>query len=227
MGLVEIASAILSRAAQRVEISAQNLSNITTPGYKARSSFDALIAKGAGTSAAGAAGVDFSVGELKSTGNPLDFAISGAGFFVVKDADATFYTRDGQFTRNPEGRLVTADGKVLQSLSGDLVIGPGDPQILADGAVLNDGEPVGRLAIVNFADGGLRAAGGNLFVSEHGEAKPATAEVRQGMLESSNVSTAAEMISVMAALRSAGSGQKVVQTYDDLMGRVVTAFSQQ
>jgi len=232
MGLVEIGQAILSRSAQRVELCAQNLSNITTPGYKARSSFDALIASGANAAqsdpAAHAMGVDFSGGTLKNTGNPYDMGISGTGFFVVRDADnATFYTRDGQFSRNADGKLVTADGKILQSLSGDLVVGPGEPKVLVDGTVLSGDEPAGRIAVVNFAaDDKLVPSGGNMFVCDAGRAKPAVAQVKQGMLEASNVSTAVEMISMMAALRGAGSGQRVVQLYDDLMGRAVTAFSQ-
>lgn len=232
MGLVEIAQAILSRSAQRVELCAQNLSNVTTPGYKARSSFDALIASGADAAASDnasrAMGVDFTGGALQNTGNPYDLALSGSGFFAVRDAgNATFYTRDGQFSRDADGKLVTADGKVLQSLSGDLTLGPGEPKVLADGTVLSDGEPTGRIAVMNFAAGSdLKPAGGNMFVGDAANAKPAVAEVRQGMLEASNVSTAVEMISMMVALRSAGSGQHVVQVYDDLMGRAVTAFSQ-
>jgi flagellar basal-body rod protein FlgG len=233
MGLVEIAQAILSRSAQRVELCAQNLSNVTTPGYKARSTFDSLIMGGANAAATEAAthamGVDFAGGALQNTGNPYDLAISGSGFFVVRDADnAMFYTRDGQFSRNADGKLVTADGKMLQSLSGDLAVGPGEPKVLADGTVLSNGEPSGRIAVMNFAAGDdLKPAGGNMFSGDSANAKPAAAEVHQGMLEASNVSTAVEMISMMVALRSAGSGQRVVQLYDDLMGRAVTAFSQQ
>src|SRR6185312_2681736 len=221
MGLVEIGQAILSRSAQRVELCAENLSNITTPGYKAKSSFDALIASGATAALTGdstqAPGVDFAGGALQNTGNPYDLALSGSGFFVVRDANnATFYTRDGQFSRDADGKLVTADGKVLQSLSGDLSIGQGEMKVLADGTVLANGEPSGRIAVMNFAAGeGLKPAGGNVFTGESANAKPAVAEIHQGMLEASNVSTAAEMIAMMVALRGAGSGQRVVQLYDD------------
>ncbi|HWA90285.1 MAG TPA: flagellar hook basal-body protein [Rhizomicrobium sp.] len=232
MGLVEIASTILSRAEQRVELCAQNLSNSTTPGYKARSSFSAMIAPSVNESNSAAmpttAGTDFTNGALQTTGNPFDLAIAGSGFFAVRDAAGTYYTRDGQFSRNADGRLVTADGKALQAVSGDVVVGAGDMKVLADGTVLSDGEPSGRIALQSFDDlGGLEPAGGNLFVSKTGEGWPASAQVRQGMLEASNVSTAAEMISMMIALRGAGTGQHVVQVYDDLMGRAVNAFTPQ
>ncbi len=232
MGLVEIASAILSRAERRVEICAQNLSNMTTPGYKARSSFDTLVASSGKADAIGETsrqtGVNFAGGTLQSTGNPFDLAISGAGFFVVRDASGTYYTRDGQFSRSAEGRLVTAGGKALQSMSGDLVVGSGETRMLADGTVLTDGEPVGKIAIAQFEElDDLRPADGDTFTSMSEAAKTSAAEVRQGMLEASNVSTAAEMIAIMSALRGAGAGQRAVQLYDDLMGRAVNAFSQQ
>jgi flagellar basal-body rod protein FlgG len=231
MGLVEIGGIILSRAAQRVEISAENLANATTPGYKARSSFSTLIADDAAPSVVNAGsnpgGIDFTNGALQNTGNPLDLAISGSGFFAVRDADQTFYTRSGQFSRDAQGHMTTPAGLILQSVSGDMVLGAGDAKVLPDGTVTCDGEPAGRIAVMNFAEQkDLRRAGAGLFTAPAGAAKPASAEIRQGMLEASNVSTAVEMISIMSGLRSAGSGQRVVQLYDDLMGRAVTAFGQ-
>jgi flagellar basal body rod protein FlgG len=174
-----------------------------------------------------ASGTDFTGGALQNTGNPLDLAISGSGFFAVRDSDQTFYTRGGQFTRDAHGHMVTPAGLMLQSVSGDMVLGAGDAKILPDGTVTSDGEPAGRVAVVNFEDQkDLKPAGGGLFTAPASAAKPASAQIRQGMLEASNVSTAVEMISIMSGLRSAGSGQKVVQLYDDLMGRAVTAFGQ-
>jgi len=94
--------------------------------------------------------------------------------------------------------------------------------------VLDGDTPVGRLAVVSFADTSvLRPIGAGLFSAPEDAAQPVSAELHQGMLETSNVSTADEMVSIMAALRSAQSGQRVVQVYDDLMGRAVSAFGQQ
>ena len=181
-----------------------------------------------GSQAAGAnSNADFTNGSLTNTANPLDMAIGGSGFFVVRGEHGVFYTRGGQFSRSVDGRLKTPEGMVLQSASGDLVLGAGDPTVLPDGTVTCEGEPVGRIAVVNFDDQRqLQGAAGTLFTAPEEAAKPASAPVRQGMLEASNVSTAAEMISVMSGLRSAGSGQRVVQLYDDLMGRAITAFGQ-
>ncbi len=177
--------------------------------------------------AANSSAADFTNGSLTNTGNPLDMAIGGSGFFAVRGDNGVFYTRGGQFTRTTDGRLKTPEGMMLQSVSGDLVLGEGDPTVLPDGTVTCEGEPVGRIAVMNFDDQRqLRGAAGTLFSAPEAAAKPASAQVRQGMLEASNVSTATEMISIMSGLRSAGAGQHVVQLYDDLMGRAITAFGQ-
>jgi flagellar basal-body rod protein FlgF len=231
MGLVEIAGAILSRATQSVEVSAQNVANATTPGYKARRQFAELLASDGSSpfsiGATSTAHIDFSSGQLQNTGNNLDLALSGPGFFVVRSENETFYTRNGQFSRDADGKLVTADGMTLQSLSGDLVVPSANAKILSDGTVLDGDEPVGRIAVVNFADmTAVHPAGAGVFTASNDAAQPANPQVRQGMLEASNVSTADEMIATMAALRGAQSGQHVVQVYDDLMGRALTAFGQ-
>jgi flagellar basal-body rod protein FlgF len=245
-GIIEAAGAILSRATQQVEVSAQNLSNVTTPGYKALrwtppfSALDGTDAAGqdkhSGKSkdASARAGaeqydeaVDFTPGKLRNTGNPYDLAISGTGFFVVRSDDGTFYTRDGQFTRSDDGRLLTNGGLALQSSSGDVTLTNGSPQVLADGTILQDGEPVGRIETMAVSDPGLlRQVGPDLYAAPDDAMTDADTQIRQGMLEASNVETAGEMITIMAALRSAETGQKLAQVYDDLLGKVLDAFGQ-
>jgi flagellar basal-body rod protein FlgG len=223
---------MLSRAFERTEISAQNLSNMTTPGYKAVRGF-ADLASDPPTGSSAAANreeslIDFAPGQMQNTGAPFDLAISGSGFFVVRSDQQTFYTRDGQFSRGADGKLVTSGGLALQSSSGgDVVVSQNNPQILPDGTVLENGQPVARIGIVDFSDpAALRPEGAGLFAASPDDATTASAQIHQGMLETSNVSTADEMISIMAALRSAESGQKIVQTYDDLMAQAINAFGQ-
>lgn len=222
---------MLSRAFERTEISAQNMANITTPGYKALSSFpfeeSGLETGVPGESSGRNTAIDFSSGQLQKTGNPFDLALSGTGFFVVRSDTQTFYTRDGQFVRGNGGRIETSDGLSLQSESGgDIVVPQNNPQILSDGTVLANGQPVARIATVDFADRGtLEQAGAGRFTTTS-QTEDADVQIHQGMLESSNVSTAGEMISIMSALRSAESGQKIVQVYDDLMARALSAFGQ-
>lgn len=226
--MFEVAQVILSHSMQRVELAAQNLANITTPGYKSYRAFaDALEQTGSKTKTESAA-VDFANGKLQSTGNPFDLAIAGSGFFQVRTPDGIFCTRSGQFARDNNGNLTTPEGFILQAASGDVSASSAAVKVLPDGTVLDGAEPVARIAVVDFDDlNVLVPMGGGLFAAPVGSAHElADPQIRQGMLESSNVSAANEMVSIMASLRSAEGGQKVVQIYDDLMGRVVTAFGQ-
>jgi flagellar basal body rod protein FlgG len=231
MGIVELGGLIITQATQRVELAAQNMSNMTTAGYKSRYRFQHLVDSQPGIVSPGAPAdmsVDFTVGKLQHTGNPLDLALAGTGFFTVRLNEQVLYTRAGQFTRDTDGRLVTPEGAVLQSLGGDVQLQDGKVSVLADGTLQQDDQPVSQLAIAAFDDPNvLKPVGAGLFSAPSGLARDETgAQVRQGMLESSNVTTATEMVSMMAAMRSAEAGQRLVQVYDDLMGRVLTTFGQ-
>jgi flagellar basal-body rod protein FlgF len=242
MQITEIAGQILSRAEQRAEVAAQNITNASTPGYRRRISFSELV-DGAGRPA-GAAGradgqqraataADFTVGALQQTGGATDLAIAGQGFFIVRSAegDAPLYTRVGQFRRDADGRLVNAQGLALQSVDGgDIVVGDQPFQVAADGTVTRNGEPLARIAVVDFENrAGLVAGEGGSFAAPDGaEPRPVDgAVVRQGMLEGSNVNTGEEMVAMMEAVRRAETGQRLMTTYDDLMGRALNLFGQQ
>lgn len=230
---------ILSRVEGRVEVAAQNISNSATPGYRRTISFESLVTPTDADVIPGMAGngppglslaVDLASGQVQNTGNPSDLAISGAGFFTVRTAGGDMlYTRQGQFRRDDEGHLVAAHGAVLQQRGGgDLVLKPGDFKILDDGTVVQSGEPAGRIGVVDFIDAkAVRIADDGLYSApEATVAALDTASVRQGALETSNVALGAEMMTIMAALRQAQSGQHLMNVYDDLMGRAVTTFGQ-
>lgn len=232
MGIVELGGVIIAQATQRVELAAQNVANMTTAGYKSRYQFRNLIDSHYTGLSVGRAGgveemsVDFTTGKLQRTGNPFDLAIAGPGFFTVRTDAGLFYTRAGHFSRDGEGRLTTPDGSILQSTNGDVVVEGEKFTVLADGTILEGDQPVSQLAIAAFDDlRQLRPLGVGLFAAPTGVARDTvSSEIRQGMLEASNVTTANEMISMMAGLRSAETGQRLVQVYDDLMGRAVTMF---
>jgi flagellar basal body rod protein FlgG len=231
MQITEVAAQILSRAERRAEIAAHNITNASTPGYRRRIGFDEILRPGgpAGGAPAGAA-TDFGAGQLAETGNPTDLAIAGDGFFAVRGDDAVFYTRQGQFRRDSEGRLVTGGGLALQSAEGgDLIVGEGDFAVAANGVVTRDGAPVARVALFDFAERGTLASGeGGVFSAGTAEPVPVAAPaIRQGMLESSNVNMGDEMVAMMEAVRRAETGQRLVTTYDDLMGRALNLFGQQ
>lgn len=229
-GLVESASAILSATERRLETVANNVSNLATPGFKRQLSFVDMI-PGQLPEAPDAHMLrvrsDLEQGRLSQTGNPLDLAISGAGFFRLRDGDTYIYSRQGHFRLAEDGTVVTAQGHVLQQAGGgDLVLERAAVQILTDGTVLDEGRPVGRIAL--FEPGENAAAqplAGSLFAMDEGATADAVgSELRQGMVEASNVSLGDEMVTMMAALRQAESGARLIQLYDQLMDQAVTTF---
>ena len=227
--LIESARAILSVSERRMEATANNVANLTTPGFKSQKLYSDLVSE-AGTLAPSTvekSRVDLTQGKLSKTGNPYDLAIAGAGFFRLAGADgAVVYSRQGQFHRDGDGRLVNARGLALQGVDGDIVLPFANAQILGDGTVLQDGAAVGRIGLFQPADGvEPRALGGSSFaLSDAEEVKEV--QLRQGMVETSNVELADEMVAMMEAMRNAEGGAKLVQTYDDLIGRAITTFGQ-
>ena len=171
---------------------------------------------------------DFSSGKYNQTGNPLDLAISGNGYFTVRSEAETLYTRLGQFHRDESGRLITPQGFALQANGRDLILKGDAFSVSGDGTVIQAGEPVGKLSIVDFADTrNATYADAGMFRADDGAVTAVDQpSVRQGQLEASNVSTGDEMVSIMEALRRAESGQRLVGVYDELMGRVLTTFGQ-
>lgn len=162
------------------------------------------------------------------TGSATDLALGGPGFFVVRDGEHQLYTRQGRFARDGEGRLVSASGQILQSADGgDLKIAEADFTVSPTGLVSVKGEALDRVAVVEFDDlSGLRAATGEAYTSQIDARAVSDPLVRQGFLEAANVSTGDEMIALMAAVRRAEAGQRLVNVYDDLLGRAATVFGQ-
>jgi flagellar basal-body rod protein FlgG len=232
MQITEVAAQLMARAEQRAEIAAQNIANASTPGYRRRVAFAEMLAAapGAGAATQLSSAADFSAGQLVRTDSPTDLGIAGEGFFAVRSGEATLYTRQGQFRRDAEGRLATAQGMVLQSAEGgDVTVGDAPFEVAADGTVTRDGIPLARIALVAFDETGLLAPAGNgAFAAGDLASRPAEAAmVRQGMLETSNVNMGDEMVAMMEAVRRAETGQRLVTTYDDLMGRALNLFGQQ
>jgi flagellar basal-body rod protein FlgG len=162
------------------------------------------------------------------TGNPLDVAIAGDGFFALRAGERIVYSRQGQFRLSDSGTVVSAQGHVLQQAGGgDLVLDNESVEILADGTVVGDGRPLGRIALWRIEDGGeLEALGGSEFLLPESAAEVEQPSLRQGMLEASNVVLGDEMTAMMIAMRQAESGARLISVYDDLIGRAITTFGQ-
>ena len=230
-GLIESASGILSASERRLENISNNVSNISTPGFKRQISFEEVMSGREAESAVSSLRhrPDLSQGQLSRTGNPLDLAISGAGFFRLRAGDEILYSRHGQFKIAPDGTVVTPQGHVLQqSGGGDLVLERSAVEVLEDGTILDEARPVGRIGMYVAADpAAMRPLGGSIYAAAEDAMEDApAAALRQGMVEASNVVLGDEMVAMMATVRQAEGGARLVQIYDDLLGRAITTFGQ-
>lgn len=167
--------------------------------------------------------VDWSEGGFKETRNTFDLAIGGSGFFAIEFTSksgetSTKYTRDGNFTVDAKGNLVTPEGDyVLNASGGHITINPlKDTSINRQGQIYQDGALVGTVGISDFEDYDyIEKYGENYYETVDGAtAKKSTAQVYSGYLEQSNVSTVDEMVNMIAIQRSYEANQKLITTMD-------------
>ena len=218
-GLYIAASGMLAEQIRQEQI-ANDLANASTAGYKAdrtaQSTFGDLLLANSGTGAVigrqstavqvASIETDFTPAAARDTGEPLDFAITGEGFFAVQTPQGVRYTRNGQFALDAQGRLVTARG--------DLVLGRGGAPIAS-----RDGKVDARLiGVVNLTN--PRKEGDSLVSGT--PAGAATGQVRAGALEASGADAARAMVDMIASMRAFEAGQKVIQAIDDTLGRAAT-----
>lgn len=190
---------------QALDLTANNLANISTNGFKAQRGFYQALEATLGDpgkralsplneainnyGVLGGARVDVQTGSLEQTGNDLDLAMEGPGFFVVKTSRGLRYTRNGNFRADPGGRLLTATGDEVMGEKGPLKIPHGPVAVSPDGKILAKGGVAGRLKIVDLTpDAELIPEGNSTYAISKGSASPAVRpEVCQGMLETSNL----------------------------------------
>jgi flagellar basal-body rod protein FlgG len=163
----------------------------------------------------------FEQGSLQNTGNSLDVAIMGGGFFTIQTPQGIRYTRDGQFARDAQGYLETADGNRVMGRNGAILLQPGSVQIGEDGTVHQNGQVIEQLRVVNFRNlTAVRPEGDNQFV-DTGAGRPVldtTSTVQQGYLERSNANVVRSMVDLITAQRWFEANQKVIQTQDSANG---------
>jgi flagellar basal-body rod protein FlgF len=215
---------------RRMDVSANNLANISTNGFKA----DSLVMEfDDGTSAHALDDPeniifvrdinlmrDMGQGPVAMTGNPLDVAIEGNGFFMVEGPNGPLYTRDGAFSLTGDGRLVTSDGRaVLSSGGAPITLDPqGDsPAIGRDGAIRVAGVEAGRIGVASFAaPGALSKVGDNLWDAQGQASQAFEGVVVQGALEGSNVRPVIELTRLIEISRAYQSAAKIVSGADEL-----------
>jgi flagellar basal body rod protein FlgG len=148
--------------------------------------------------------MDISQGALVKTNNDLDLAMEGPGYFVVQTAAGPLYTRGGNFRVSPVGQLITAAGDpVLGDNNRPITIIGAPVSISPDGTISTNDAITGRLKLVEFAPTvEIKSVGGTYSEAPAGSAVPArTSQVRQGMLESSNVNPVSSVVELITAQR--------------------------
>jgi flagellar basal-body rod protein FlgF len=244
-GLYSAASAMLVGLARQRALS-HNIANLDTPGFRQilvsiedylhtsvagtgwGTSSDVIGSLGLGA-VSGGEETDFSSGGLSLTSRLYDFAIEGEGFFRVQTPEGERLTRDGRFTRDSSGQLVTVDGfKVLSDQNSPIVLPEGSIVVDPDGSIFIDGDTVGRIGLAAFDDPGedLERDGGNLFIAvgDGGDATPGL--IRQGYLEGSNVDPSQALTTMVAVGRAYEAAQQLVQIQDDLLGKAIEMLGQ-
>ena len=171
--------------------------------------------------------VDNSPGSMRQTGNPLDAALMGDGFFSVMTPRGERFTRAGAFTTNSEGQIVTPAGDIVQKVGDENAVAdemgiriPSTAEEIAiatDGTVQVDGETVGRLRVVSFTDPAvLQKEGVTLYTSPEEPAQdvqPGEITVVQGHLETANFNAVGGMTELISASRSFDIFQKTIDTF--------------
>jgi flagellar basal-body rod protein FlgF len=236
------ACAGLRAQSQALEVSAHNLANLNTTGFRGQqTNFQSLMATSGPTVptllnlATNNFGVlegthlDMTAGNLQATGNPLDVGIEGTGFFAVQTAAGTRYTRNGSFQVSSSGLLVTAAGDPVLS---DVRLGAksainlpaGAISIASDGTISVNGAVAGTIQLVDFAPGtSLNSEGGTLLSAPAGSATPVVAPtVKQGSLESSNVNSVTSVVSLIVVQRQAEMLQRAMSLFDSELNRTAT-----
>lgn len=249
--LKELYTAALGMMPQmtKLEVTSNNIANGNTVGFKREGAFERELISARQTMNHLQGSVeqddtqvsryaDFTQGALQKTGNQLDVALDGKGFFVVQDDKGDeFYTRAGHFTLSSEGRLSTPDGKQVMGDSGAFQLREGmqrdglvqdekpiDIHIKDTGEVFANDQALGKLQIMTVENPQtLKRDSATLFIAtDKTVLEPATKEdthVKQGHLENSNVNIIAEMVQMIQLQRNFELGQKVISTNNDTLDR--------
>lgn len=158
---------------------------------------------------------DFNSGVIRQTGNVLDLAIEGDGFFVIDTPDGARYTRSGNFILDASKTLTTVDGHMVMGDGGPIILEEGKIAVDADGRVSVNGSEVNKVKIVNFEKPyTLTKDQNNMFIGS-GEQTAEAYKVLQGAVELSNVNSVKEMAAMISVLRGYESYQKVMTTMDE------------
>ena len=201
-----------------LELAANNMANLSTTGYKAQTEFYRSLTASLNDrrlsplneavndyGVLGGAALDLRKGEFEKTGNDLDLALQGSGFFAVKTPAGIRYTRNGSFHTDSSGRLLTSTGDPVMGDEGPIELPGGTVSISSDGTISQQGAPMAHFRLVTFKPGITLAPEGNsLYQAPLGSELPADdPQVTQGVLESSNLNAVVGAVNLITLQRHA------------------------
>jgi flagellar basal-body rod protein FlgF len=233
--ITAIAASGLRARMESLDLLANNVANAATGGYKADREFYSLYVAPEAASDDPAATmpvierpwVDHAQGTLHATGNPLDLALSGTGFFAVNGPTGPLYTRNGNFRLAPDGRLITGEGYAVRSQQGAplTVAGRLPVEVANDGTITQDGNVIGKLEVVDFTStAGLSKQGASYFRITDPAQKPTpvpSTSVEQGSLEASNTGSAEAAVRLVSVMRQFEMLQRAVSIGTEMNKRAV------
>ena len=232
--LTAIAASGLRARMESLELLANNVANASTGGYKADREFYSLYAAPEAWDPESSSTMpvierpwtDLSQGVIHATGNPLDVALSGSGYFSVTAPNGPLYTRNGSFHLAADGRLLSSEGHPVRGTGGAAItLQTSSPvEILKDGSVRQDGAVVGQLDVADFPGAaGLAKQGASYFrvVDPAVRPSPAGASVEQGKLEASNTGSAEAAVRLVSVMRQFEMLQKAVTLGADMNRRAI------
>jgi flagellar basal-body rod protein FlgF/flagellar basal-body rod protein FlgG len=213
-----------------LDVAASNLANVSTAGYKSQKEFySSLTASLNGIvprtqlnraindyGVLGGAVVSLDSGSLQKTGNDLDLALEGAGFFALQTPAGVRYTRNGNFRVDSKGHLTSSSGDPVLGEAGPITLASGQVSISPDGTISQKGGVLARLKVVDLPAGQLTPEGSSLYSAPKGVEKPAAdPQVRQGMIEASNIDPVNGMVQLIMIQRNTEMLQKALQIFSN------------
>jgi flagellar basal-body rod protein FlgF len=239
MNPMALAAVSLQTDLQKLDVIANNSANALTPGFRREIASVAATLDGraalADTPEAHSplplslhVTQDTTAGVPHKTGNVLDFALLGDGYFEIQTPTGPAYTRKGAFRMDAQGRLVTEAGYPVSGEDGEILLSSANPVVDGEGRIAEGDKAVGKLKVVAFdANASLRNIGNGLLAAEGGAPRLVEhARVAQGNLESANVNSSREMINLMETYRHFESMSRVLQAYDDMRDKTFRALGQ-
>jgi flagellar basal-body rod protein FlgG len=211
----------LSFYTRKQEVTANNLANASTDGFKA----DRVLAHAVPNSSSPVPvqDIDLQQGAVRSTSRPLDVALEGPGFFVLKTEHGDRLTRGGSLRLDAQGRLTDHMGDPLMAADGPIYVQGSDVEIHADGTVVVDGAKAGQLMIVNANEPGkLMKEGYGRYAAPDGvhPADEAKTQVRQGSVEDANLDSMLSMVDLVTIQRAFAANVDALKAMDSVLGSV-------